>query len=150
MNMTDDEVLVQTRRWLERAVIGLNLCPFAKSVYVKNQVRLVVNALIRRYGHPTEVVVELARDLKQSREQKAETQKKQSENQRRNERIRGEVEDASLARCYPDFEALCADGRFEHLAQTLYAALAEWVATHVDATPHGETDALHAPEEAAQ
>ena len=67
-----------------------------------------------------------------------------------NERIRGEVEDASLARCYPDFEALCADGRFEHLAQTLYAALAEWVATHVDATPHGETDALHAPEEAAQ
>ena len=56
-----------------------------------NQVRLVVNALIRRYGHPTEVVVELARDLKQSREQKAETQKKQSENQRRNERIRGEI-----------------------------------------------------------
>ena len=43
MNMTDDEVLVQTRRWLERAVIGLNLCPFAKSVYVKNQVRLVVS-----------------------------------------------------------------------------------------------------------
>ncbi|MGC4071110.1 MAG: DUF1415 domain-containing protein [Nibricoccus sp.] len=24
-----------TRRWLERAVIGLNLCPFAKAVYVK-------------------------------------------------------------------------------------------------------------------
>ena len=43
MHMTDDEVLAQTRRWLERAVIGLNLCPFAKSVYVKNQVRLVVS-----------------------------------------------------------------------------------------------------------
>ncbi|WP_349770335.1 type II CRISPR RNA-guided endonuclease Cas9 [Ottowia sp.] len=56
-----------------------------------NQVRLVVNALIRRYGHPTEVVVELARDLKQSREQKQETQKKQAENQRRNERIRREI-----------------------------------------------------------
>ena len=56
-----------------------------------NQVRLVVNALIRRYGHPTEVVVELARDLKQSREQKAETQKKQADNQRRNERIRREI-----------------------------------------------------------
>ena len=56
-----------------------------------NQVRLVVNALIRRYGHPTEVVVELARDLKQSREQKLDTQKKQAENQRRNERIRREV-----------------------------------------------------------
>lgn len=43
MTMTDDEVLAQTRRWLERAVIGLNLCPFAKSVYVKDQVRLVVS-----------------------------------------------------------------------------------------------------------
>ena len=31
------------RRWLERAVIGLNLCPFAKAVHVKNQVRIVVS-----------------------------------------------------------------------------------------------------------
>src|SRR5690606_38862982 len=29
--------------WLEKAVIGLNLCPFAKSVYVRNQVRLRVS-----------------------------------------------------------------------------------------------------------
>ena len=27
-----------TRRWLERAVIGLNLCPFAKAVHVKGQI----------------------------------------------------------------------------------------------------------------
>ena len=33
--------LAGTRLWLERAVIGLNLCPFAKAVYVKDQVRLV-------------------------------------------------------------------------------------------------------------
>ncbi|MGV8944027.1 DUF1415 domain-containing protein [Thermomonas sp.] len=33
----------ETRRWLERAVIGLNLCPFAKAVYVKNQVRIVIS-----------------------------------------------------------------------------------------------------------
>lgn len=33
-----DSVLQDTRRWLERAVIGLNLCPFAKAVYVKRQV----------------------------------------------------------------------------------------------------------------
>ena len=32
------------RRWLERAVIGLNLCPFAKSVHVKGQVHYVVSA----------------------------------------------------------------------------------------------------------
>ena len=31
------------RRWLERAVIGLNLCPFAKAVYVKQQVRIVIS-----------------------------------------------------------------------------------------------------------
>ena len=32
-----------TRRWLERAVIGLNLCPFAKAVHVKEQIRYVVS-----------------------------------------------------------------------------------------------------------
>lgn len=43
MTVSDDVVLAATRRWLEEAVIGLNLCPFAKSVYVKNQVRIVVS-----------------------------------------------------------------------------------------------------------
>ena len=32
--MNTDDPIAQTRRWLERAVIGLNLCPFAKAVYV--------------------------------------------------------------------------------------------------------------------
>lgn len=40
---TPDEVIAATRNWVERAVIGLNLCPFAKAVYVKNQVRIVVS-----------------------------------------------------------------------------------------------------------
>lgn len=31
------------RGWIEKAVIGLNLCPFAKAVYVKQQVRIVVS-----------------------------------------------------------------------------------------------------------
>lgn len=39
----DEQVLADMRRWIEEAVIGLNLCPFAKSVYVKNQVRIVVS-----------------------------------------------------------------------------------------------------------
>ncbi|MGB9110571.1 MAG: DUF1415 domain-containing protein [Telluria sp.] len=43
LNADDDEIVAATRRWLERAVIGLNLCPFAKSVYVKEQVRYVVS-----------------------------------------------------------------------------------------------------------
>ncbi|HEY9253207.1 MAG TPA: DUF1415 domain-containing protein [Stenotrophomonas sp.] len=37
------DYLGDTRRWIERAVIGLNLCPFAKAVYVKQQVRLVLS-----------------------------------------------------------------------------------------------------------
>ena len=38
----DDPVAI-TRRWLERAVIGLNLCPFAKAVYARQQVRFVLS-----------------------------------------------------------------------------------------------------------
>lgn len=39
---TDAAVIEDTRRWLRRAVIGLNLCPFAKSVDVKDQVHYAV------------------------------------------------------------------------------------------------------------
>ncbi len=42
--MNHEEVIAATREWIEKAVIGLNLCPFAKSVYVKNQVRIVVSS----------------------------------------------------------------------------------------------------------
>jgi hypothetical protein len=37
------QVRAQTLSWLEQAVIGLNLCPFATSVYVNSQVRVVVS-----------------------------------------------------------------------------------------------------------
>lgn len=36
-------VIADTVVWLERAVIGLNLCPFAKSVHVKGQVHYAVS-----------------------------------------------------------------------------------------------------------
>lgn len=42
--MNEQDVIAATREWIEKAVIGLNLCPFAKAVYVKNQVRYVVSA----------------------------------------------------------------------------------------------------------
>lgn len=48
-------VIEVTRRWLERAVIGLNLCPFAKSVHVKGQIHYVVS--------PATDPVALRRDL---------------------------------------------------------------------------------------
>ncbi|MFZ5656033.1 MAG: DUF1415 domain-containing protein [Pseudomonadota bacterium] len=38
----EPEPIAATRRWLERAVIGLNLCPFAKSVHAKRQIRYVL------------------------------------------------------------------------------------------------------------
>ena len=41
--MSDPDYIGETRRWLERAVIGLNLCPFAKAVYMKEQVRFVLS-----------------------------------------------------------------------------------------------------------
>lgn len=40
---TTAEIIEATRHWLEKAVIGLNLCPFAKSVHVKNQIRYAVS-----------------------------------------------------------------------------------------------------------
>lgn len=56
-----------------------------------NQIRIVVNALIKRYGHPSEVIIEVARDLKQSKVQRDEEQKRQASNQKRNDRIRSDI-----------------------------------------------------------
>ena len=38
-----ETVIADTVRWLERAVIGLNLCPFAKGVHTKGQIHYVVS-----------------------------------------------------------------------------------------------------------
>ena len=35
--------IAATRHWLRRAVIGLNLCPFAKAALVKEQIRFVLS-----------------------------------------------------------------------------------------------------------
>lgn len=40
----DDAVIAATRAWVDRAVIGLNLCPFAKAVQAKGQVQYRVSA----------------------------------------------------------------------------------------------------------
>jgi len=37
------DVLAATEAWLEKAVIGLDLCPFAKAVHVKRQIRYAVS-----------------------------------------------------------------------------------------------------------
>jgi CRISPR-associated endonuclease Csn1 len=56
-----------------------------------NQVRLVVNSLLKKYGHPSEVIVEVARELKQSKDQRDDANKRQAENQKRNDRFRVEI-----------------------------------------------------------
>ena len=53
------EIVARTQLWLERAVIGLNLCPFAKSVFVKKQVRYALTAA----SSPDELLAELEHEL---------------------------------------------------------------------------------------
>jgi exodeoxyribonuclease V gamma subunit len=41
-----------------------------------------------------------------------------------------------LARLYPDFETLAADGQLEKLAELVYGPLLQWVAHQVQTRPH--------------
>ena len=70
--MTDtpanDEPIALTRRWLERAVIGLNLCPFAKAVVAKQQVRFVLSDATT----PQALLAELGEELLRLRDTPAE------------------------------------------------------------------------------
>jgi hypothetical protein len=60
MSDNHETVIAATRDWVEKAVIGLNLCPFAKSVYVKNQVRIQVSEA----SDVRQLAKELAAELK--------------------------------------------------------------------------------------
>ncbi len=59
-----------------------------------NQTRTVVNALIKQYGKPSQIALELSRDLKASREAKDAMLKKQNENKKRNEILNKNITDA--------------------------------------------------------
>ena len=61
MNETEhtSAVIAATTQWVERAVIGLNLCPFAKAVHVKGQIRYVVSDA----ATPEALAEELVREL---------------------------------------------------------------------------------------
>ncbi len=59
--MTDEtEIIAATQRWLEKAVIGLNLCPFAKAVHVKMQIRYAVSAA----ATPEQLLEDLMNELR--------------------------------------------------------------------------------------
>jgi hypothetical protein len=38
-----DDIIAATKAWLEKAVIGLDLCPFARAVHLRDQIRYVVS-----------------------------------------------------------------------------------------------------------
>jgi hypothetical protein len=68
-HLSDEQAIDATRRWLERAVIGLNLCPFAKAVHKKGQVRFVVSEA----EQPLQLHDDLVRELKLLRDSDPET-----------------------------------------------------------------------------
>jgi uncharacterized protein len=57
--MNTEQIATETRAWLEKAVIGLNLCPFAKSVHVNKRLRYVVSNATT----PEDLLKELAKEL---------------------------------------------------------------------------------------
>ena len=60
MTAQNDAIIAATEVWLEKAVIGLNLCPFAKAVQVKKQIRYVVSAA----ATPEELLEDLLAELR--------------------------------------------------------------------------------------
>ena len=65
-----DTVLQDTVRWLERAVIDLNLCPFAKGVHTKGQIHYVVSTATDTEALALDVARELEALAESSPEQR--------------------------------------------------------------------------------
>lgn len=61
-----------------------------------NQVRKVVNTIIKEYGKPTQITVELARDLPLSTEQKRDLESRYKDNQDRNDRVKQNIAELGL------------------------------------------------------
>lgn len=65
-----------------------------------NQIRLLVNELIKKYGKPTRIAVEFARELKLSQKHKDVLRKEQNENTKRNDQINEMLENAGIKKDY--------------------------------------------------
>jgi hypothetical protein len=59
MKEQSEKIIAQTTEWLEKAVIGLNLCPFAKAVHLKKQIRSVVSEAQTSEELRTDLISEL-------------------------------------------------------------------------------------------
>ncbi len=79
---------------------------------VLNQIRKLVNTCIHYYGHPEDIVIEMARDLKEPR---ADIIKEQTRNKKENDRINAELEELRVKQNYRNrmlfklWEDLCPD-----------------------------------------
>jgi len=69
--MQDNIFIEETKRWLEKVVIGLNLCPFASKPYLQNQIRFFVS-----YANNE---IDILKELEQELTFLAKTNKKQTE-----------------------------------------------------------------------
>jgi hypothetical protein len=67
MSAADMPWIAETRAWVDRAVIGLNLCPFAKAPQAKGQVRYVLSAAT----DPAALLADLIRELERLAESPA-------------------------------------------------------------------------------
>ncbi len=76
----------------------------------------MLNAVIRAYGHPSEIVVELARELKQTWEERRETTQRQTENQKKNERRKEQLVAAGAA---PTGERMLRMRLWEELGESI-------------------------------
>lgn len=56
---TPEKIVAATKQWLEKAVVGLDLCPFARAVHVRNQIRYTVSDAVT----PEDLLAELFDEL---------------------------------------------------------------------------------------
>jgi CRISPR-associated endonuclease Csn1 len=84
---------------VERGLLLPNATPITNPVVRKAlfEARKLVNAIIRKYGKPTRIVVEMARDTRLSIDERNELSKEQREREKRNKIIREELVGMGLA-----------------------------------------------------
>ena len=56
-----EQVIAETRAWVDRVVIGLNLCPFAKAPQVKGQIRYALSLACDPAALLADLIAELER-----------------------------------------------------------------------------------------
>jgi uncharacterized protein len=56
---SQDDIIASTQQWLERAVIGLNLCPFAKAEHVHGRIRYCVSSAVE----PSALLLQLEQEI---------------------------------------------------------------------------------------